>query len=128
MMDEEKHEEVTYMDDIVPRLLVLRVVAWTVIISVVLCVVAYLLLHLRIGQLRPSRRFPEKYLGPPHVVANIRQAPFEMPQPVPDLKESQRVRIDSYGWVDRKNGVVHIPVNRAIELMLQQARQPPVQR
>jgi hypothetical protein len=122
---DEKHEEVTYMDDIVPRLLILRILAWTVIISVVLCVIAYLLLKLREHQLRPSGRFPEQYLGPPHMVANVRETPFELPQPVPGLVERQRVLLRSYGWVDRAHGVVRIPVNRAVDLMLRQAQAKP---
>lgn len=121
-----RHDEVTYMDDIVPRLLILRILAWTVIISVALCVVAYLLWVLRVGQLRPSRKFPEQHLGPPHVVADIRQAPFEVPEPVPALEERQRVLLDTYGWVDRAHGVVRIPVRRAADLLLQQARAKPV--
>jgi hypothetical protein len=61
------------------------------------------------------------------VVAAVRQAPFEMPVPVPELKQRQRVLLQSYGWVDRQRGVVHIPVKRAIDLVLEQAQgQPPV--
>jgi hypothetical protein len=34
------------------------------------------------------------------------------------LKE-QRQMLDSYGWVDRKNGVVRIPIQRAMTILLQ---------
>lgn len=35
-------------------------------------------------------------------------------------RESQRKLLDSYGWVDRRNGVARIPIDRAMELLLKQ--------
>jgi hypothetical protein len=65
-------------------------------------------------------------LGPP-------ASPFEDVRPMPpeprlqttapiDLKhyrEQQQNALDSYGWVDSQAGVVKIPVDRAMDLMLQ---------
>ena len=34
------------------------------------------------------------------------------------LKQQNEV-LDSYGWVDRKNGVVRIPIDRAMDLLSQ---------
>jgi len=34
-----------------------------------------------------------------------------------ELRESEELRLGSYGWVDKENGVVHIPIDRAMELM-----------
>lgn len=42
-------------------------------------------------------------------------------QPKVDLKtycQSQSKELNSYGWVDEHNGVVHVPVERAMELIL----------
>lgn len=36
------------------------------------------------------------------------------------LKEGQNERLDSYGWTDKAAGVVHIPIDRAIDLTLRQ--------
>lgn len=36
--------------------------------------------------------------------------------------EARRGRLGSYGWVDRKNGVVRIPIDRAMELSAQGVR------
>jgi len=119
MADEERHEEVGYAAESLPRGLVLRLLAATVIISVALCVIAYLLLRLRESALRPSRSFPEKNLPAPHEVAKVLAAPYEVPLPVPSLKERQRTLVNSYGWVDPSKRVVRIPVRRAMELMLQ---------
>jgi hypothetical protein len=53
----------------------------------------------------PAQRFP---------------APRLQPDPVSDLnrfRAQEEERLDSYGWVDEKAGVVHIPIERAIELL-----------
>jgi hypothetical protein len=42
--------------------------------------------------------------------------------PAQDLKETQAAEealLHSYGWVDRAAGVVHIPIQQAMELLLQ---------
>jgi hypothetical protein len=49
-------------------------------------------------------------------------APRLQTQPFKDvyqLKNDQRGALNSYGWVDKANGVVHIPVDRAMQLRLQ---------
>jgi hypothetical protein len=40
-------------------------------------------------------------------------------QDLRDLREAEDKRLDSYGWVDRNAGVVHIPIDDAIKLTLQ---------
>lgn len=49
-------------------------------------------------------------------------APRLQTQPFKDvyqLKTEQRGALNSYGWVDKANGVVHIPVDRAMQLLLE---------
>jgi hypothetical protein len=36
----------------------------------------------------------------------------------------QRADLHSYGWVDQKQGIVRIPVERAIELLVQEHARP----
>jgi hypothetical protein len=46
-------------------------------------------------------------------------APRLQTQPFKDvylLRQGQTERLDSYGWTDRPNGIVHIPIERAMEL------------
>ncbi len=54
--------------------------------------------------------------------------PREPPQPrlqidphgdIAKLRESERAQLDGYGWVDRDAGTVHIPVERAMSLLVQ---------
>jgi predicted LPLAT superfamily acyltransferase len=118
-MEEERHEAVTYMDDIVPRALVLRVLGATIVISVVLCVIAYLLLVANERAYRADRKFPERDSPAPHEVANVRQELFAPATPASSIADDERVLLDSYGWVDRDKRIARIPVARAVELMLQ---------
>jgi len=50
-------------------------------------------------------------------------APRLQTQPFKDvylLKQGQNERLNSYGWSDRPNGIVHIPIERAMELTREQ--------
>jgi hypothetical protein len=38
--------------------------------------------------------------------------------------EADRRWIDSYGWVDRDEGIVHVPIDTAIDMVLKEGRQP----
>jgi hypothetical protein len=50
-------------------------------------------------------------------------APRLQTQPFKDiylLRQDSTERLNSYGWSDKANGIVHIPIDRAMELSLQQ--------
>ena len=44
------------------------------------------------------------------------------PRQLLELEAEQRARLDGYRWVDRNAGVVAIPIDRAIELIVDEAR------
>jgi hypothetical protein len=67
-------------------------------------------------------------LGPPaspFESADVRvlpPAPRLQVTPVLDLKnyrDSQQEQLESYGWIDREGGVVRIPIERAMDLVLE---------
>ncbi len=65
-------------------------------------------------------------LGPPaSPFSDVRQlppAPRLQPAPHMELKDycvAQKNNVDSYAWVDQKQGTVRIPVDRAMDLILQ---------
>ena len=41
-----------------------------------------------------------------------------------DFQAAERERLDSYGWMDRSTGAVHIPIDRAIELIAERGLGP----
>ena len=55
-------------------------------------------------------------------VAQVPPAPRLQTQPFKDvlqLKTDQRAVLHGYGWVDKANGVVHIPIERAMALTIE---------
>jgi hypothetical protein len=62
---------------------------------------------------------------PPQVVVNLKRIPSE-PRLEPDplalrreLRAQEDALLKSYGWVDRTAGSVHIPIDRAMEIVLE---------
>ncbi|ABF91636.1 hypothetical protein MXAN_3870 [Myxococcus xanthus DK 1622] len=51
-------------------------------------------------------------------VADVNQRLFKREDAAPRLREAQRARLRGYGWVDRDAGVIHIPVEQALEQVL----------
>jgi hypothetical protein len=46
------------------------------------------------------------------------------PMNVLDYQNQERETLSSYGWVDEKNGIVRIPIDRAIELLVERYQLP----
>jgi len=68
-------------------------------------------------------------LGPPaSPFANVRvlpPTPRLQPDPRRDLqhfREAQQELLHTYGWVDRNAGIVHIPIDRAMDLLIQRGQ------
>lgn len=40
------------------------------------------------------------------------------------LREREQARLHAYGWVDESQGIAHIPIERAIEILAQRAAAP----
>jgi hypothetical protein len=56
-------------------------------------------------------------------VGLVDQEPFSMDRRARERRERQQRVLSTYGWVDREAGVIHVPVDRAVELLLQQQRE-----
>jgi len=46
-------------------------------------------------------------------------------QDLDSARAAEAARLSSYGWVDRRAGIVHIPIDRAIELIAAEAEEKP---
>jgi hypothetical protein len=49
-------------------------------------------------------------------------APNLQTAPIPDLKafrDAEDKMLNSYGWIDQQKGIVHIPIDRAIDMVAQ---------
>lgn len=124
MDDEPIHSEVAEDEDVLPAKNVMRVIAVVILFGIALSFVAYIVLRAREMHLRPDvanpRLFPDQHLPAPHRVATIRQQPFNVARPEPLEIETQRKSLESWGWVDRRRGIVRMPIERAIDLLAAQ--------
>ncbi len=97
-----------------------RFVIWlTVSMAVGAAIVygTYAFLEYRADVADATRRFPLA-----QGIAQEPSAPRLQTQPFKDvlqLKTEQRAVLNSYGWIDKTNGVVHIPIERAMALTLE---------
>jgi hypothetical protein len=94
----------------------------TLIVGAIVVHVAIWLVYMYFGALA-DRAYPREY--PMAAVGAPAQppAPRLQTQPREELKqlrdEEQRV-LDGYGWVDANGGVVHIPIEQAMKMTLEQ--------
>jgi hypothetical protein len=115
---DERHPDVRHEPEVLPHALILRIGLATLMVGASLCFVTYLLMRARIRSVRPSFDFPERTLPAPHEVATIRQELFQIANPGADLYDQQRALLDSFGWVDQRKRLVHIPIEAAIDLVV----------
>jgi len=47
---------------------------------------------------------------------NLQKQPFN---DIYALREAENAKLTGYGWVDKEGGVTHIPIERAMDVMLQ---------
>jgi len=47
----------------------------------------------------------------------VEQRLFEHSNMGPTWREAAHQRLDSFGWVDREKGIVHIPIDRAMDMV-----------
>lgn len=108
-------------DDLVPRWKVLAACGLTALISALLVVWAVAATDARMGELRPSRVFPERWLGTRHMVARVREDYFgeQHGRSFDGLKQAE---LDSYGWVDPAHRIARIPIQRAIDLVIREGQ------
>ncbi len=92
---------------------------------VTLAAVVQVVLFFQMGGLWRAR---QKELPPPVPVAEA--LPSAPPEPrlqiapsldLKALRAAEDAQLHGYGWVDRKGGVVHIPIERAMDLVTQEA-------
>jgi hypothetical protein len=124
-----RHGEMQYeRSDLTARGIVLFLISLAVTI-VVIHLIAWGLLHS--FERKPLTAAPRNVaVVPPSWQASptanpalLFPAPRLQPDPVADLdryRSQREEQLDSYGWVDQKNGVAHIPIERAIDIMSQQ--------
>ena len=99
----------------------LRGLVWTGVATVVIAVLTSVALYglLQFFQSQPSAAQPPSALKAP---TSLPPAPRLQTDPVADwqtLQATEQATLSSYGWADRGAGKARIPIDRAIELLIQ---------
>jgi hypothetical protein len=74
------------------------------------------------GRARSANQQAQKYPLAASAPAKAPPTPNLQTQPFRDvyqLREAENKKLMEYGWVDKDGGVTHIPIDRAMEVMLQ---------
>ncbi len=119
MIDDIRHPELRQEEDRVPPAIILLVFALVGLIGIFLVVWALYGLERREQALRPNLVFPERELGPRHAVSEDLENIYGDVGPGQLLNDRKRHKLDSFEWVDRRQGIVTIPIEDAMTLMLQ---------
>ena len=122
-MDETHFPKVRQEDDRLPAATILLVFAFVGLVGVLLVVWAWHGLEKRESALRPSGAFPERELGPRHTVHDDLENIYGDMGPGQRLNEEKRRLLQSFQWTDRARRLVAIPIDDAVDLMLE--RGPP---
>ncbi|WP_437616981.1 hypothetical protein WMF20_24135 [Sorangium sp. So ce834] len=118
MMFRRRHIEVRQEEDTLPWGRVILAFAVVLAIGGALTLWAWLAMRAREADLRPSLAFPEKDLGPRREVSMVQQSLFDEARLGQQLVDAQRAELRRFGVVDRERGIVSIPIDDAIELMV----------
>jgi hypothetical protein len=72
--------------------------------------------------LSPSGPLPVgKEIGKPEI-GIVDQVPFETTRAAERYRREQLQKLNSYGWVDQRKGIIHVPIEKAIEEVLAEQR------
>ena len=55
----------------------------------------------------------------------VDQVPFDVTRSLQAYKKERSEKLNNWGWKDKKAGVVHMPIDRAMDLMVQEQKEPP---
>jgi hypothetical protein len=91
----------------------------TIVISIVSVAAAGMILSVR----RKSLSFhePASASAAPSQIANIHQTPILRDRHGWELREKQRRALDEYHIIDRQRGLVQIPIDRAMQIVVDDA-------
>lgn len=102
-----------------------RAIFWILVvvmlISFGLGVWAWGMWRARADRLRPQG-FWERHLGAPREMAGVEQAIFVLQGKGMALRDAQAMSLQQYGWADREHGLVRIPIEEAMRLVVAEAR------
>ena len=106
----------------------IRGILWLAAATAAVIIAAYLLTGGLMGYLQTVAEREDPQLSPLAEKQTEPPAPRLQNTPIADFQhfnKSQKDRLESYGWVDKQQGVVRIPVSQAMDLILERGLPAP---
>jgi hypothetical protein len=111
--------DVVQEDDAVASRKVSAVMTAGVVITIASVAISGWIVRAITGRLQTQ---PITGAGPaPRQIAGIHQTMIERDRHGLELRDRQRQSLDEYRWVDRSNGIVQVPIERAIQMVVEEA-------
>jgi hypothetical protein len=89
------------------------------------CVVAFFMLHHQRAEYDAQGRPPEPTMIGKGEIGIVDQPEFDKDARLEEWKAAKQHRLNSYGWVDRKKEIIHIPIDKAIDQVVSEAGNQP---
>jgi hypothetical protein len=123
MNDPIRNDDVRQEEDRLPWLRVLLITIAALGISAMLVLGSWIVLRDRRRALRPSGRFPEAELTLEREVSAIERELFGDLGPGQRIDTVKRRELSSFSWADRDRGLVNIPIEQGMRLVVEEGGQ-----
>lgn len=102
-----------------------RPVSVVTVLAILACFALFLVLVRLTFSSRPPAYIPETEVPDKLSADQAWQAtPESRAAYLTELRDKQQKQATSYGWVDQKAGIVQVPIDRAMDLIVQDASKP----
>jgi hypothetical protein len=116
-MSEQAPFEVVVEDDVLPR----RQLRWIIAVTVLVVILCVVVVQLWLPPLKTVTGGGLKGEAP-REISMIEQTLIFTDGSTRRLIGEQETQLQQYGWVEKDKGIVRIPIERAMQLMVEQAK------
>jgi len=109
-------------DDILPPRLILYTILGAVGVCLALSLVSFGIQRKRELVLRPSDQYPERALGPIVERSSVHEELFSELGRGQVQARAAAQSLARFGWVDRERGLVRVPIDVAMDLVVEEAK------
>jgi hypothetical protein len=80
------------------------------------------MLHAREKTLQPLGPDPMPLQIGQVEIGIVDQVPYDVTRALQSYRNDRMQRLETWGWVDRKAGTIHMPIDRAMDLVVQEQK------
>jgi hypothetical protein len=92
----------------------------SIVVFAISILIVVKVLHAREKQLQPNGPDPMPAQLGQSEIGIVDQVPFDVTRALQVYRQDRLARLEHWGWVDRKAGVVHMPIDEAMDLVVKE--------